>query len=153
MEQQLLEEGLAPRKVYKYPCGGCGDQVRGNQPAVYCDVCCQWLHSMCLGLSGADYSELQASDESWCCPSCYRSALPFTDCSTLLGVSASSSTPSVLSSHQGAVTSKGLTIYYSNCRSLLPVIDDVADSSHPDIIALTETWLDLDILSSEVATS
>ena len=48
----------------------------------------------------------------------------------------------------------GLGLFYCNCRSLLPKIDELrvlAVDSRPDVIALVETWLDQDIRESEVA--
>ena len=45
------------------------------------------------------------------------------------------------------------SILYSNCHSLLPKLDSLrvhATTSSPDIIALTETWLDHSISNSEL---
>lgn len=87
---------------------------------------------------------------------CILLELPFDDCSSIFTTSILSNV-STTPSEVSAGTSQqvhGLSIYYSNCRSILPKMDElrvVADSTRPDFIALTETWLGPDIFSSEVA--
>lgn len=58
------------------------------------------------------------------------------------------------SRHSGPSAPAGVAVYYTNCRSLLPKMDELrhlAIDSRPDIIALTETWLDSDISVSEIS--
>ena len=46
-----------------------------------------------------------------------------------------------------------LSVYYSNCRSVLPKMDDLrvlAEVDKPDTIALCETWLGKEVCPSEV---
>ena len=44
----------------------CGPKSR----SLACDKCECWMHQRCLKLSQADFEHLQASNESWICPSC-----------------------------------------------------------------------------------
>lgn len=144
--------------VWKFPCTICWKPVRFDQPGVYCEACRKWSHCKCLRLSNYEYARLQRSEEGWCCPSCWT--LPFSNCSHLSSsfndssnVSSASTEPS-LTSFGTALSKSGLSIFYSNCRSILPKMADlgfVVSSTTPDIIALTETWLDQDIVSSEIA--
>ena len=169
----------------RFPCGLCGRHVRINQKAIQCEICLKWLHCKCLNISSTNYSILQQDNNSWCCPSCYRSALPFADCSDItksnpnsnntsfidqsLNTSHLSSNPSPTIfnsisnfnslgvenlSNISASDIGNLRVYYCNGRSLLPKIDELkvlVTISKPDIITIVETWLDQDILDSEVS--
>ena len=100
------------------------------------------------------------SDDPWCCPPCFKQAFPFHNCSSISNnwfPSDNSSIPDPensqtypsISSHSRQYCS----IMYCNCRSLTPKLDTLrvqAAASSPDIIALTETWLDPSISSSEI---
>ena len=82
---------------------------------------------------------------------CFREALPFHDVSCLNTTSTDTSEPA--SSDVSLDNCHPCSIMYSNCRSLLPKLDALrvrAASSSPDIIALTETWLDHSISNSEL---
>ncbi len=51
------------------------------------------------------------------------------------------------------VRSTDFDILYYNCRSLLPKIDllrAVCETTHPDVVCVVETWLNSDILNSEL---
>ena len=144
--------------VWKFPCGLCGKPVRKDQMGVQCEVSFMWLHIKCLGLTSLDYAGLQQDESSWCCPTCYRSALPFADSSTISSGNTSLSDSSLsdrsLLSSSSVDPGRGLSIYYTNCRSLLPKMDELrllATNTKPMIIATTETWLHGGILPSEVA--
>lgn len=71
---------------WKFPCGIGEKPVKGNHKGIF-DVCQIWLHTHCICMTDDEYSELQASPDSWSCKR-LREALPFADCS-LLSVSAS----------------------------------------------------------------
>ncbi len=132
-----------------------------------CEICLKWLHTKCVGIDTAEYSRLQHSSESWGCPDCFTSAFPFWNCSTVNsdddksisaspGCSAINSTPATDPSQNRALTPprNSLVVYYTNCRSLLPKIDELrllADDTRLDFIALTETWLDPSIKDSELS--
>ncbi len=141
-----------------FPCGSCNLPVRWNQAAIQCDICSKWLHTSCIGVSKAEYAVLQSSEDGWCCDFCYRSALPFVDCSSIFSTSTQSSCSADTSMPSAAklkgASHAGITVFYTNCRSLLPKVDELrllAGSSTPGIIAITESWLDSTIAASEVA--
>ena len=51
-------------------------------------------------------------------------------------------------------SNSNLKILYFNARSLLPKFDELlllTDFHHPDVICITESWLCLDILDSEIS--
>ena len=96
---------------------------------------------------------------AWCCPFCFKHALPFHDCSSITNNSSSLSLPTPSPNppqchrqHQNEL-SKNLTILYTNCHILLPKLDFLraeALSSRPHVIVLTETWIDLSISNHEI---
>ena len=133
----------------KHPCGSCSKAVKSNQRGIFCEVCYLWYHTKCINMCLSEYQRLSLSDEGWCCHHCHKEALPFHDCSTLTSVSDSSSDLSLQSSCSTSSNcsppSGRWSAYYSNCRSLVPKIDNlrtIAASATPSVIALCETWLD-----------
>ena len=123
-------------------------------------------------MSNEEYTELQLSDESWCCKRRQKEAIPFHDVSSsdsIFNVSAdaiidtsaddNSLTPSnTISGNenrqpQSSSPPNALSILYTNCRSVLPKLDHLrllASTQNPHILAVTETWLDNSISDSEV---
>ena len=100
-----------------------------------------------------EYSELQVSEDEWACPTCYCTFLPFAECSTINSTIASLSSSTITELSTTSSNDAGLTLYYCNCRSLLPKMDDLrilVNSVNPDLLALTETWLASDIMEIEV---
>ena len=59
-----------------HPCGSCSRAVRANQRGIFCEVCYSWFHTKCVDMSVDEYSRLGSSVEGWCCPNCFREALP-----------------------------------------------------------------------------
>lgn len=130
-----------------------------------------WHHFKCLVNPASSFAELKECDAGWCCSSCWKSALPFADSSLSSPVSAAvrpgpppvdvvtldaacsqaggeSSAESIESAAAG-----GLSVLYTNCRSLLRNLDDLRAMvaiAQPDVIALCETWLGPEIRSCEV---
>ncbi len=68
---------------HKYPCGKCNCPIKTNQAGIMCEVCYAWHNCKCVCIDESEYHRLQLSDEAWCCSSCFRTALPFHDSSTL----------------------------------------------------------------------
>ena len=63
----------------RFPCGICGTAVAKTHRAVFCDVCEHWVHIKCNNITFSQYCILVEDDteSSWCCHSCFNSALPF----------------------------------------------------------------------------
>lgn len=64
----------------KYPCGICSNPVANNHKAVWCDLCCFWVHIKCNQTTPRDYELLKESDNNWCCKKCYDNLTPFITC-------------------------------------------------------------------------
>jgi len=164
-----VESNPGPRN-WKYPCGVCSKPVKANQRSVQCEVCQYWLHTRCIGMSPEKYSELQNSDDSWCCTKCQREALPLWNISnsdSFFDTSLKTSNISAAATPAGASTSchavaqpppgdsqpLSFTALYTNCRSLLPKLDHLrllASARKPHIITVCETWLDASISNAEL---
>ena len=54
----------------RYPCGVCSRAVAKTHRAVLCDICEVWQHIKCVNITPSEYINLNASDDSWICPSC-----------------------------------------------------------------------------------
>ena len=67
------------KKSRKIPCNVCGKNVRGNAKSVCCDICDNWVHIKCNGISASKYDELclEDNDESFFCIRCFNNELPF----------------------------------------------------------------------------
>ena len=61
----------------KYPCVVCCKLVKSSQRGIYCDACYSCLHTRCISMSSEEYSELQHSNQPWCCKRCQEEALPY----------------------------------------------------------------------------
>ena len=52
------------KQKIKVICNLCGKNVRGNSKAVCCDVCDNWVHIKCNGISASRYDELCNEDKT-----------------------------------------------------------------------------------------
>ncbi len=128
---------MAPVGV-KYPCGRCGKAVRWNQSAVECEICLKWLHTKCVAL--IQLSTLDCNTLVRAGVALTVSPQPFHSGTVLLWIRTDPS-----QNHALTPPRNSLVVDYTNCRSLLPKIDELrllADDMRLDFIALTETWLD-----------
>ncbi len=78
-----IQSNPGPVVNWKYPCEKCNRPVKTNQAGIMCEVCYAWHHCKCVSIDDSEYHRLQLSDEAWCCSSCFRTAMPFHDSSTL----------------------------------------------------------------------
>ena len=134
-----------PGLVSKFSCSRCEKAVQWNQKGVQCDDCAKWHHTSC-NMPAFEYLSLSESNVSWLCPACSPSAAT----STALGPDKSASVGSAspvptLPSHGATAWSSNFSIVHLNVRSLLGHFDQILEfvnSYSPDIVALSETWLD-----------
>ncbi|KAM7300409.1 uncharacterized protein ISCGN_016043 [Ixodes scapularis] len=162
----LLAGDIAPNPGPQQTiCACCTKRVRDNQAALCCDTCEGWFHRGCVHMSLGQYRRLGSCSDPWLCMVC---SLPhFSDDyfdvpskapSPLLP----SPTPDIADgrrvgagnqTHPSGVN-KGLTLWYTNCRSVKNKIFDlqatVASLARPAVILLTETWLDSGVHDSEL---
>ena len=105
-------------------CGVCNQSVLDSDRGVFCNSCELWFHANCVDLDSSAYAKLQEEDDiiDWFCPLCTAKQLCY---------------DGSLSSIEHISPSRPkhplhLTIYSTNCRSLLKQIDDLRHigSSH-----------------------
>ena len=173
-----VEVNPGPSTV-KFPCKVCSKPVRRNQRGVQCDVCDEWLHTRCVGISNAQYSELKQSDDPWCCTCCLGEALPFhgvsnsnlplnetadsiVDTSWILHTSdfddiAEKATQPFDSPSPLLDCRSSIILCHLNAQSVLNKIDEVRtallDAKRPAILGISETWLNNTITDGEVSIS
>ena len=54
----------------EYPCRVCGDGVANEDSSIQCDLCDQWNHIDCIGISLRKYEKLKSDSLSWYCSIC-----------------------------------------------------------------------------------
>ena len=151
-----------PRKV-NFPCGGCGKRVEWHRGhGICCDGCDTWFHAVkCQNMRPAIYDCLEDNDVSWYCLKCglpnfrtsYFEDTPVLDLSTssmdMTNIS-SPGAPLEMSSPAPKATTKRthrrstLRLLNVNAHSITNKkgsFQNLVDSTDPDIITCSETWL------------
>ncbi len=152
---------------WKYPCGTCSNPVKTNQHGILCEICTRWFHTKCIGMGTKEYTELSESNDAWCCNHCYVNALPYADASILsndsnllsstfdnsLDNSTSLSPTNSTSSSMTANNLQNLKCFLVNARSIVNKTSDLHSLlavDKPHLVAITETYLDVNILNTEL---
>jgi hypothetical protein len=163
-----------PRPL-KYPCGICHKAVKWTTPGVCCDSCNKWYHKSCMGMNTAVYESLNVNSVTWDCINCGLPNFSTSFFETTIETSntfdpldndtsdTSFGEPTATSSphpkhHQGQKAKgrqKGipLRVLVVNCQSARAKKDqllNIIQSTKPDLILGSESWLNKNILSSEV---
>jgi len=47
------------------------------QKAIYCSICCTWMHFKCTTIDSDEYSRILCSRDNWYCSSCLAGIFPF----------------------------------------------------------------------------
>ena len=171
-----IETNPGPKPL-KYPCQICHKAVKWTTPGVCCDSCELWYHKDCMGMSSGIYASIK--NISWYCVQCgmpnfstslfethFEDANSFTPLSSGPGSPGSPVTPEMkftpAATSSPKVESKGskarrkdapIKVAVVNFRSIVGKKADLAyfiDSSQPDVIVGTETWLTKAISDSEI---
>ena len=163
-----------PGPSFKFPCARCEKPVKSNQKGLQCDACDRWFHCACEQVPSETYLALGNCEESWFCAQCclpplsdsffgspsasHHNDRPSCGPNDDLDLDSQSpwvSSPGVTVSATGETTkSKMLRIVHLNARSLISHLDEIAllvASQRPDILAVSETWLDSEISDGEVS--
>lgn len=160
-----------------YLCGTCKHPVTWEEKGVLCEQCDCWFHLCCQEIKSDEYSALDASDVVWTCSECngpnYSTTSPVdiyacTEqiCNTL-SISDDSYTNQIpfdkrhIPIHASTPakyrpthsTGRPLRLINVNCQSIgskKGAWINLIQSTKPDIIIATETWLDSSVSSSEL---
>ena len=145
---------LNPGPTYKYPCVRCEKPVRRNQKGIQCDTCDKWYHSNCVPISDAEYFRLSNCDDVFSCALCSLPCLSesFFTCSSTSTLPPPSLPPHRPSNCDSSATN--LLVVHMNIRSLLPHLDELkitVGKLKPDILVISESWLDNTIHDNEIS--
>ena len=123
-------------------CRKCLKEVRPHHQAISCDCCETWIHRKCSDMSQAKYNRNKFKNWfPWICNVCRKDDALI---DTKIDPSSLKETdqPSKISDLK---TSKDFKILNLNCRSILNKTEEllyILKEMDPDILCLTETWLD-----------
>ena len=164
----------------KYPCQICSKAVKWGDRALACDNCDQWYHVTCMTMSSEEYHHLANTSTTWICKICNapnysklydsistdensfsslsshdseNSDLGMDSSNSSLGSPIATSSPKRPTYQSPKRTIKSLRVVVLNFQSIKNKVNEtqvLIDSSDPDIIIGTETWLNKDISSAEV---
>ena len=164
----------------KYMCGTCDNTVTWEHKGIVCETCDQWYHIDCQNIHSNTYDQLHDSMISWHCLICDNpnystcpydlhslsvTSNPFETLNHLSGIDENnlkSPTNIFKPSHQSTpkqkkkVTSKSktplrvLNINFQSIKRKQHLVKNIIESTKPDIIIGTETWLDPGIKNNEV---
>ena len=155
----------------KYPCQICNKAVTWKTPGVACDECNEWSHTSCMLMPTAVYEGL--GDASWYCTKCgmpqftssflrsLQDASVNTDSSTETSVNSepeigspmASSSPRIPQRIPGHRPWEPMTVLIVNFQSIKnkkAEVNNIIAQYSPAVIIGTETWLNGNILSSEI---
>ena len=127
----------------------CGKCIKSNQKALLCDLCDKWSHILCVGVSEIRYRELSEATEdlNWHCPLCLFKQLP---CSNLSNSNIHDDLGDIHPVHS---PTRSLLCLCFNARGIISKRLDLVvllEECHPDIVVITETFLDNSFLDSEL---
>ena len=167
-----IEENPGPRPP-RYPCQVCGKAVTWRQRGIACDECERWHHCDCIGMKDCIYRALDGSNTSWHCTNCGMPNIASSFFNSTISYSGSSDDslprdaerqdpgpPMAASSPmQDRRTQRSqiprnnniklIVINFQSIKNKALEVSNLIDSTDPDIIMGTETWLNEDFHSSE----
>ena len=124
-------------------CCNCCMEVKIDQPAISCDICSQWIHRLCSDVTSRIYRQLQKESYfKWRCNNCREDEVLHEDTINLTKLS-NKDLPDDLKNIK--TTKNELLILHLNCGSMLNKTEEIQliiDTLNPDILCITETWLD-----------
>ena len=61
-----------------YPCRRCLQNILDNMDCICCDICDNWLHVYCSGLTFKKFKKIiQDISSVWYCTTCIKEVFPF----------------------------------------------------------------------------
>ena len=161
-----------------YLCGVCQSDVNWDMKAVCCDQCLVWYHIECQNIHSLQYADMDRSSVMWDCQHCMmpnfspdtitlsESNINLDDTSGTFTTSSTSGSPgqpqATSSPDPSSATSRGrknknapthLKVLNVNAQSILDKkarFQNLVDSTDPDIVIMTETWLKPDKADGEI---
>ena len=157
-----------------YPCGTCDRPVTWEDRGIVCDTCNQWYHVTCQSMCSGSYDKhVNDSAIAWDCLACnspnyttlcyslvFSTSNHFSvlsdaplDSPTWQPTPIHASTPVKVSRPRAGKKEQHLRILNVNFQSIKTkqhLLSNLIDSTRPDIIFGTETWIDNSIKDSQI---
>ena len=158
-------------------CGTCDCTVNWSDKGLACNMCGQWYHAHCQSINTTLYEhhEVLGEDESWYCAICGNPnsrtvfdlhGVEWNSTFSLPDISDNCTTPTDINIekpiHRSTPTRASqqdkwkkpplrlLNINFQSSSGKKPEILNLLESTKPDIVVATETWLDSTITDSEI---
>ena len=129
--------------VGKDLCRKCTKEVKIHHQAISCDKCLMWIHRSCSDMSSYLYKQSKKKGHfKWICKMCREDEKEIND---RVDVTTLKPCEMPLTANSIQVTSREMLIIHLNCRSILNKVEElemIVEECNPDIIVLTETWMD-----------
>ena len=124
-------------------CKGCFKEIRDHHQAISCDSCQNWIHRKCSDMSQATYKRNTYKKWfPWICNICRKDDKSV---ERKIDPSALNQADQPTKISQIKTSTDEFTILNINCRSILNKAEElmhILKELKPDIVCLTETWLD-----------
>ena len=162
-----------------YPCGTCDNPVTWNDRGIVCDTCKQWYHTSCQDVHTKSNTDLADSAVAWNCIVCncpnyttqcydlfFTTSNRFSVLSereSMLSDTSISSTPTRMKPVHVSTPSRAetataterkplrlLNINFQSIKTKQDQLRNLIDSTKPDIIIGTETWIDDSITDNQI---
>ena len=140
-----------------YPCRVCRDEVANEGRSIQCDLCDQWNHTYCKGISIRKYEKLKSDSSPWYCPICL-SEFPFfqmndKELNSFLKISKTSATPTQVTSKTNLRT-KELIKSFKQLKEMLEEYENLVSCNYCDVHSLNKIQIhqhDLSIIHLEIS--
>lgn len=145
-DQKLMKElpKISPRDYQgKDLCRSCYKEVKMTQPAISCDMCNMWIHRACSDMTSRLYQQMRKKSHfQWICNKCRKDEILNYSLADV-GKLEKEDMPEEISKIKPS--NNEMLILNINCRSILnktEEIEQILNKLDPDIVCITETWLD-----------
>ncbi|CAC5422988.1 unnamed protein product [Mytilus coruscus] len=160
-----------------FPCGTCDEPVTWAEKGIMCDTCNQWYHVSCQSMSSRTYNILaEDSAIAWDCLICdcpnyssvcfdlvlstsnsfsilsdtsLKSPLP-SDCIKPIHASTPERKNQSYRPKPKNIPIKMLTVNFQSIKSKQGQVKNLVESTQPDIVLGTETWIDPTITDIQI---
>ena len=126
-------------------CKGCNSEIRKSQRAISCDSCHRWIHQKCSDMKDQTYkANMKKKHFPWTCNVCRIDESNTYD-KPDFNLLKPEEMPETLETVKISNTPKDMLIIHMNCRSVVnktEELEHICNTLQPDIVCLTETWLD-----------
>lgn len=123
-------------------CRACHKNIKGTHQAISCDNCQRWIHRKCSDMNIRRYKENQKKISfEWNCNVCRQDEEMVYNIPDITKLKMEDMPEAIIK----MLPTKEMLIIHMNCRSVinkLEELEQICIELNPDIVCLTETWMD-----------